>query len=156
MFTPTLDRTAVNRRVRAILITDEKKVLFIKRIKPNKSTPYWVAPGGGVEDDDDSLLDALDRELEEELGASYEIIETGFVLEHRKANKELEEHFYVCRLHSYDLSQRHGPEFDDPSRGQYIPDEIDLNVEAIEALNIKTIELRDWLLNNLDHLRDLV
>lgn len=142
-------------RVRAILLTEEKRLLFIKRVKPNNTPPYWVAPGGGVEAYDNSLYDALARELSEELGAEAAVLEHGFVLHHEKAEKNLEEHFFVCRLLNYDLSQRYGPEFDDPSRGEYIPDEIDLNTQSIESINIKTGQLRDWLLDNLDMLREL-
>lgn len=150
-----MEKPLTNQRVRAILLTEEKQVLFIKRIKPHKPTPYWVAPGGGVEDDDSSLLDALHRELDEELGATYEVLEEGFILKHHKANKQLEEHFYICRLLDYDISRRSGPEFDDPKRGQYIPDAIELTPEAIKSIKIKTKELRQWLLDNLDYLRSL-
>jgi 8-oxo-dGTP pyrophosphatase MutT (NUDIX family) len=143
------------RRVRAVLLTKNNKLLFIKRIKPNKPHPYWVAPGGGVEDADESLLDALKRELCEELGATVEILDFGFMISHTKASKNLEEHFFICRLVDYDLSLRHGPEFDDPTRGEYIPVEIALTPEAIRAIDIKTKELRDWLLDNLGHLRQL-
>ncbi|MGJ3238697.1 MAG: NUDIX domain-containing protein [Anaerolineae bacterium] len=144
-----------NQRVRAIVITDDQRVLFIKRIKPNKTQPYWVAPGGGVEEDDTDILQALHRELYEELGAEVEVIQHGFVLRHEKANKHLEEHFYVCRLVRYDLSQRHGPEFDDPTRGEYIPHAIELTEDAITSINIKTTELQDWLINNLPTLKAL-
>lgn len=150
------DEAELIQRVRAILLTKDKRLLFIKRVKPNNSTPpYWVAPGGGVEAYDMDLCDALDRELREELGATATILETGFVLNHEIAEKNLEEHFFVCRLLDYDISQRYGPEFEDPNRGEYIPDEIDLNSDSIEALNIKTVELRDWLLDNLEMLRKL-
>jgi 8-oxo-dGTP pyrophosphatase MutT (NUDIX family) len=142
-------------RVRAILLTKENELLFIKRVKPDKPTPYWVAPGGGVEREDANLLDALHRELDEELGAKAEVLKHGFVLRHHIAEKNLEEHFFVCRLLDYDLSLRNGPEFGDPKRGDYIPDAVELNGEAIRALNLKTEALRDWLLNNLESLRQL-
>jgi len=145
----------VNRRVRAILLTGNDTVLFIKRIKPNKTEPYWVAPGGGVEHDDPSLFDALYRELSEELGATVTVLDTAFVLEHEKAGKYLEEHFFICFLEDYDLSKRNGPEFNDPSRGEYIPDEITLDPIALHTTNIKTPEMRDWMIQNLDFLRDL-
>jgi 8-oxo-dGTP pyrophosphatase MutT (NUDIX family) len=155
MFLETREENPLIKRVRAILLTEQHEVLFIKRVKPDKSTPYWVAPGGGVEDDDSGLLAALHRELDEELGAKAEVLKHGFVLRHHKAEKNLEEHFFVCRLLDYDLSLRNGPEFNDPKRGDYIPDAIELKAEAIGALNLRTEELRDWLLENLDTLREL-
>jgi len=155
MLYPASEEIPLNKRVRAILLTEENNLLFIKRVKPDKPAPYWVAPGGGVEDEDHSILDALHRELCEELGATVRVMKRGFVLRHRKANKNLEEHFYICRLVDYDLSQRNGPEFEDPARGEYIPYEIELTEEAIESINIKTVELRDWLLENLQNLQQL-
>lgn len=123
----TLEMGSTNRRVRAILLTGNNSVLFIKRVKPNNPSPYWVAPGGGVEHDDHNLYDTLERELCEELGATATVLNKAFVLKHEKAGKQLEEHFFVCRLHNYDLDKRDGPEFDDPTRGEYIPDEIPLD-----------------------------
>lgn len=155
MYPATVEETPVNQRVRAILLTDDNRLLFIKRLKPNSSKPYWVAPGGGVETEDDNILDALHRELGEELGARVDVMQDGFVLRHHKGDKNLEEHFYICRLIDIDLSQRNGPEFDDPTRGQYIPDVVDLSPQAIKSINIKTVELRDWLLDNLNTLRKL-
>ncbi|MGB1287883.1 MAG: NUDIX domain-containing protein [Aggregatilineales bacterium] len=148
----TLRYTTRNRRVRAILLTDDTELLFIKRVKPNKP-PYRVAPGGGMEEEDASLLATLHRELDEELGAEVEVLEDAFILLHEKAGKQLEEHFYVCRLLSMDLTRRHGPEFDDPEKGLYIPDFVPLNVAALDAVEIKTPELRDWLLDHLEDLR---
>ena len=143
---------ARNQRVRAILLTEANNLLFIKRVKPNKPA-YHVAPGGGVEDEDMSLLSTLYRELDEELGATIDVLKHAFILLHEKAGKNLEEHFFICRLTSMDLSRRHGPEFDDPSRGQYIPEEIPLHPDSLNDIEIKTPELRDYLLDNLDELR---
>ncbi len=145
----------VNQRVRAILLTGADSVLLIKRIKPNGSASYWVAPGGGVERGDADLIATLERELYEELGAVATVLDRAFVLEHWKAGKQLEEHFFLCRLHDYDLSKRYGPEFSDPANGEYIPEEVPLDAFALRRINIKTPELRDWLLRNLEYLRGL-
>ncbi len=142
------------KRVRGILLTGRGSLLLIKRLKPNKPA-YWVAPGGGVEPHDLSHQHALHREVGEELGAVIEIIRRGFVLSHTKANKQLEEHFFICRLLSYDLAQRHGPEFIDPTRGEYLPDEVCLDEAHLTRLNFKTPELLDWLIQHLPSLRCL-
>lgn len=149
---PTLQQDEIVRRVRAILLTPNQTLMFIKRVKPDGRPPYWVAPGGGVEDVDATLMDTLHRELGEELGATIQVMSKAFVLEHSKAGKNLEEHFYICRLLEYDLTLRNGPEFSDPAKGEYIPFEVELTPEAINAINIKTLELQDWLLNNLNRL----
>ena len=145
----------VNQRVRAILLTGDGAALLIKRVKPNGAASYWVAPGGGVEHDDADLMATLERELYEELGAVATVIGSAFVLEHHKAGKDLEEHFFICQLRQYDLSKRYGPEFGDPARGQYIPDAVPLDAHELRRINIKTPELRDWMLDNLDRLRQL-
>lgn len=142
----------IDRRVRAILLTGSGSVIFIKRIKPTGRKPYWVAPGGGVEDGDADLVATLKRELFEELGAVASVLETAFVLEHEKAGKQLEEHFFVCVLENYDLSKRDGPEFNDSARGEYIPEAVPLDETSLNAINIKTPELRDWMVRNLDYL----
>jgi len=151
----TDEAQSIDRRVRAILLTGNDSVLFIKRVKPHKPTPYWVAPGGGVEHFDSDLYETLERELGEELGATATIVDTAFVLEHEKAGKHLEEHFFICRLEDYDLSKRSGPEFDDPTRGEYIPDEVPLDDDILHSINIKTPEMRQWMVDNLDYLRQL-
>ena len=147
------DPQVINRRVRAILLTRRGRLLLIKRVKPMNGTPYWVAPGGGVEAHDLDLVAALRRELWEELGAKATVLADAFVLEHEKAGKALEESFFVCRLDDYDISLRAGPEFDDPTRGEYIPDEIALRPSALKRINFQTPELRVWLLRNLTWLR---
>ncbi len=128
--------------------------MFIKRIKPN-TPPYWVAPGGGVEDIDETLLDTLHRELHEELGARVEVLKPAFVLEHNMAGKQLEEHFFICRLIDYDLTLREGPEFKDPKRGEFLPDEVPLVASELNNIHIKTPELADWILQNLQVLRGI-
>ena len=153
MLADTKQSIVINRRVRAILLTKKGSVLFIKRIKPTNGSPYWVAPGGGVEQGDFDLFATLERELYEELGAVATVLDTAFVLEHRKAGKQLEEHFFLCRLEDYDISKRYGPEFDDPARGEFIPEEIPLDAESLVKLNIKTPEMRDWIVRNLEYLQ---
>ncbi|NJR12715.1 NUDIX domain-containing protein [bacterium] len=157
---PSLDyflpaEPSLSRRVRAIVLVPQGGLLFIKRVKPHNPLPYWVAPGGGLETDDANLYAALRRELYEELGAQVDILGDAFVLRHHKGGKKLEEYFVLCRLQGYDLSLRSGPEFDDPTRGDYIPDEIALTEAALNAIHIKTPELGDWLIGNLPLLQVL-
>lgn len=144
------DDAPLIQRARAILLTGHGTALFIKRVKRDVE-PYWVAPGGGVEGGEHPL-DALHRELMEELGARVDVLAEAFVLRHFKAGKNLEEHFYICRLRDYDLEMRSGPEFSDPSRGEFLPDEVPLDADALAAVNMRTPELRDWM---LVHLRTL-
>lgn len=52
--------------VRAILLTPEREVLLM-RIRLEERPPFWITPGGGIEDGE-SPEDALGRELDEEVG----------------------------------------------------------------------------------------
>ncbi len=152
MFAPLINDQPIE-RVRAVLLTENNTLMMIKRVKPSREhLPYWVAPGGGVEPHDYDLHSALYRELYEELGAEVRILRRVFVLNHVKKDRPLQEHFFVCRLESYDLSLRTGPEFNDPTRGEYLPDEIPLTRRHIQRLNFKTPELQTWLLRHLDTL----
>jgi protein-L-isoaspartate(D-aspartate) O-methyltransferase len=45
-------RSAMTDRVRGLLITPDGDLLTIQRIRPGQA-PYWVLPGGGVEDGED-------------------------------------------------------------------------------------------------------
>lgn len=63
-------RPVVKRTARAILLDggSNLRMVLIKRTKPGLE-PYWITPGGGVEPGDTSVVAALHRELDEELGA---------------------------------------------------------------------------------------
>jgi 8-oxo-dGTP pyrophosphatase MutT (NUDIX family) len=67
-------------RVRAVLITPGGELLTIRRIRPGQA-PYWVLPGGGVEDGED-LEAALARELWEEFAGTADIGRLVYALDH--------------------------------------------------------------------------
>ncbi|MFD2176010.1 NUDIX domain-containing protein [Veronia pacifica] len=92
-------------RVSVVFISDNKRILLIKRSKGNRE--YWVFPGGGVEPDE-SLDEAVRRETFEE---------TSFVIEEATPifsinNNVRHEHFYTARTVEFtpQLSPC-GPEF---------------------------------------------
>ena len=62
------ERPVVKRTARAVLL-DGDDLILIKRTKPGVD-PYWLTPGGGVEPEDATVVEALHRELDEELGAA--------------------------------------------------------------------------------------
>ncbi len=115
-------RPVVKRTARAVLL-DGDDLILIKRTKPGVD-PYWVTPGGGVEPSDTTVVDALHREVYEELGAKVTDVVPCFVdtVEHigedGGATGVKVQHFFVCRLESMDPALRHGPEIDEPT-GEY-------------------------------------
>lgn len=127
--------------VRAILFDQRGNLLLVKRTRPDVPV-YWVAPGGGVEEDDDSLQSALRRELREELGAEVKIEHLTLKLEDEHGVKSL---FYVCRLREMNLTNRGGPEFSNPENGQYEPEWIPFQTEHLESLNIVPEAFKDFL-----------
>ena len=61
--TRSLSGNDMTDRVRGLLITPDGDLLTVQRIRRSHD-PYWVLPGGGVEDGED-LETALARELRE-------------------------------------------------------------------------------------------
>jgi ADP-ribose pyrophosphatase YjhB (NUDIX family) len=92
-------------RVRALLITQNGDLLTIRRTRLGQE-PYWVLPGGGVEDGE-NLENALARELREELAAPADIHGLVYVLDHGGDRQ----YFYLARAQSWSASaaDRSGP-----------------------------------------------
>jgi ADP-ribose pyrophosphatase YjhB (NUDIX family) len=138
----------VKRSSRAILLDGEGRLLLIKRTKPGQD-PYWTTPGGGVEPDDTSIGAALVRELREELGAEVEAPTQVFLVSSPVGDEGVGvQYFFVCRLLRLDLGQRSGPEFDDPSRGGYTLDRVDLLHGSLRDVDLKPTALEEFILAN--------
>ncbi|MFH8367996.1 NUDIX domain-containing protein [Streptomyces sp. NPDC018031] len=157
------DRPVVKRTARAILIDGdtEPEMILIKRTKPGEP-PYWITPGGGVEPEDASVVAALHREVDEELGATITHVVPAFVdtVPHTgdpgeepgaaaEAGGVKVQHFFVCRLASMDLSRRHGPEVDEP-RGEYEVVRIPFDRKGIASVEVVPPSLREYLDANVE------
>jgi ADP-ribose pyrophosphatase YjhB (NUDIX family) len=88
--------------VRAILFDDEGAFHFIRAVRDDGFGNVTIieTSGGGVEEGDESLTEAIKRELREELGAKVEIIgKIGVVSDYynliRRHNIN---HYFLCRL----------------------------------------------------------
>ena len=71
-----------------ILIDGAGRVLVTRRAPDAHQGSLWEFPGGKVEADE-TLLEALTRELREELGVSVEAAEALMVLEHDYGDKQV-------------------------------------------------------------------
>ena len=71
-----------------ILIDGAGRVLVTRRAPDAHQGGLWEFPGGKVEADE-TLLEALTRELREELGVSVEAAEALMVLEHDYGDKQV-------------------------------------------------------------------
>lgn len=141
----------VKRSARGILIDDESRLLLIKRTRPGEP-PYWTAPGGGVDESDRSPQDAMHRELSEELGATAKDGEQVFLFSSPSRAGVAVQHFFACRLVGLDLTDRNGPEFDDPARGGYDLDRVDLTDDSLAGVDLKPPALKQFIIANRDAL----
>ena len=57
-----------NRIRAAALITKGDKILLVQHVHPVTKKDWWVPPGGGIEDADNSIFDCAVRESYEECG----------------------------------------------------------------------------------------
>ncbi len=151
----------VKRTARAILLDRPDagrpvELIVIKRTKPDRP-PYWITPGGGVESEDASVLDALHRELLEELGAKVTDAVPAFVDTVPHVPQEGDpptppglkvQHFFVCRLASMDVRLRHGPEIDNPC-GTYETVRLPFTPEGLASVNLVPETLLDYLTRNV-------
>lgn len=137
----------MKQRVRAVLVTPNNTTLLIKRIRPGVA-PYWVIVGGGVEESDATLEEALLREVREEIAGDAEIVRLLHETENAKGEKES---FYLARVDTWDFENRTGPEFARTDRGEYILQEVPLTTEAITDLNLLPREISTVLLQALDN-----
>ncbi|WP_059010014.1 NUDIX domain-containing protein [Streptomyces specialis] len=152
----------VKRTARAILLDEADRLVVIKRTKPGRP-PYWITPGGGVEPTDATVLDALHREVFEELGAEITDVVPAFVDTVPCTQDDGDglppglkvQHFFVCRLVSMDLSLRHGPEVEAP-RGTYEIVRLPFTPEGLASVDVVPSSLSRYLAANVPGIRALL
>ncbi|GAA2064829.1 hypothetical protein GCM10009801_09750 [Streptomyces albiaxialis] len=155
----TDERPVVKRTARAILLDNDQNLILIKRTKPDEP-PYWITPGGGVEPGvDGTVVDALHREVDEELGAKVVDVVPAFVdtvadpAETPGGVKV--QHFFVCRLAAMDPGRRHGPEVEEPV-GEYDIVRVPFSREGLASVEVVPPSLRAYLSANIEGVRALL
>ncbi|GGU68817.1 hypothetical protein GCM10010211_37790 [Streptomyces albospinus] len=139
----------VKRNARAILLDGDELVL-IKRTKPGKE-PYWVSVGGGVEEEDPTIEDALHREVFEELGGKLDRAELVHLITDDLADGGIGvQHIFAARLASMNLSARTGTEFSKPERGEYEVVRVPFTAEAVRGLKLMPPELSEFISANTE------
>lgn len=137
-------------KVRAVLLTPADRMLTIRRTWPG-AKPFWVLPGGHVEPEDPDLRSALAREVHEETGGLPRIV--GLLWSMTDDHKR--QHIYLARIDAWSEEDRTGPEFADPSRGEYRLEEVPLTPQALEPLELVPEEFAEYLRDLVQAGRDL-
>lgn len=110
---------------------------------------YYVFAGGGVEDSDKSLEDAVKREILEEFGIEVEVKEK---LYYEKIDDDVDEYLFFCVYKSGEFGTGNGPEFSgDPNyidRGKYIP--CIVSKEEIKKIRLIPEKFKEQLLKEFN------
>lgn len=66
----------MNQRIRAAaLIIKDESILLVKHVHPETKYVWWVPPGGQIEETDNSIFEAVKREVWEETGLNVKVNE---------------------------------------------------------------------------------
>ncbi|BAJ29771.1 MULTISPECIES: NUDIX domain-containing protein [Kitasatospora] len=165
-------RPVVKRTARAILLEVDPddphapaSLVLIRRVRPGSPHPYWITPGGGVEPTDRTVVAALHREVDEELGGKVTDVVPAFVDTVAQSHHDdgtpahphgvKVQHFFVCRLAALDETRRHGPEVDRPN-GEYAIVRVPFTREGVTSVNVVPPSLRAYLAANIEGVRALL
>ncbi|WP_406346259.1 NUDIX hydrolase [Streptomyces sp. NBC_01547] len=138
----------IKRSARAILLDGDELVL-IKRTKPGQD-PYWVTVGGGVEEEDASIEDALHREVFEELGGTLAKAELVHLITDPLEGGVGVQHIFAARLEHMNIDERTGTEFARPERGRYEVVRIPFTGDAIRQIALMPPQLGEFAAGNVE------
>lgn len=91
-----MSQTWIDVAAGAILSADGQSVLLAKRSAKQHQGNLWEFPGGKLEPDEPAI-DALSRELQEELGITPNKVENLLVVEHDYGDKSVRLHVFIVR-----------------------------------------------------------
>jgi 8-oxo-dGTP diphosphatase len=81
----------------AAVIREERKVLITQRLDHVDLAGFWEFPGGKVKTGE-SLEDALEREIREELGIKIRVCDEFFTTVHQYPTNAVRLHFFNCTI----------------------------------------------------------
>ena len=119
-------------------------------VKPSKNPnipfgEYYVFAGGGLEENDISLEEAVKREILEEFGI---VVKVEYQVCYREIKDELDEYLFYCTYISGELGTGTGPEFSNnpkyTDRGNFIP--VIVKKEEIKNIRLIPEEFKEKLL----------
>lgn len=136
-----LDELKLRRSARAILISKNKKLVLIKRTKKGIS-PYYVTPGGGIEEGEDSIT-ALVREVKEEVGGIVE--KANFIFHFDDYVKGNSVDFFVC--HELNREAPIGNEWSQYNSLENQYEVVEVSLNEVKDLNLKPVELKNKIID---------
>ena len=104
--------TIIRQAVRALVVDDRKRLLMIRCRDPKleNAPTFWISPGGGIEADE-SPLQALARELHEEVGLDVHPQTTSQCVWHRRhlfhfngKRYDQREQFFYCPINHHHVT----------------------------------------------------
>jgi 8-oxo-dGTP diphosphatase len=81
----------------AAIIRRANRILITRRFNDVHLAGYWEFPGGKVEPNE-TLTDALEREIREELGVAIRVDDEYFGITHSYPSRTVRLHFFNCSL----------------------------------------------------------
>ncbi|MEQ4718525.1 NUDIX hydrolase [Nonomuraea sp. B19D2] len=141
--------------VRGVLLDHNERLVLFRRTVPGRDV-YWSIPGGHVEPGDDTLEHTLHREMLEELGATVSSVTPLTTVSYPWQGEIKTQHVYGCRLVSMDPELRHGPEFEDPSRGLYEVERVRLDRSEITSRHLVPEAVAGYLSEHIAALPRLI
>ncbi len=136
----------MKKRVRGIIRFNDE-IILVHRIREinKKKVEYYVVPGGGVEHNE-TLEEALKREIMEEIGIDIVINKLVYILK----NDDEESYFYLCEYLSGVIGSGCGPEFNSKKyeeHGEYIIESVKID----EIINYNILKpIKEALLQDMN------
>jgi 8-oxo-dGTP diphosphatase len=132
----------MNQRVRGIII-DDGKIVLIERVKGDNT--YYIFPGGGVEEGE-TILQALHREMKEELGVEISVGEHFAEYRHKShdGEEEVVHDFYLCKEIGGTFGAGDGPEYqpNTPYAVDGTHDPIRIPLSKLKDIDLKPKEIK--------------
>jgi len=132
---------------------NDNKILLVHRIREldGNIREYYVIPGGGVENNE-SLSDALIREMKEEIGVDIVKYsnEPKYVY---KTDKE-SHYYYLIEKFNGKIGTGVGPEFNDESykdHGQYLIEMVDLADIISNKIELVPKDIKDQIIKDISN-----
>jgi 8-oxo-dGTP diphosphatase len=130
---------------RAIVITNDRKVILIHRIRNDRE--YWVTPGGGLEGDE-TYVEAVKRELKEEVGIDVDVHDVAFDISSKIDGIKSIQKFFWCTYASGKIGSGTGSEIQ-RSTPSDLHEVVLVDYAHAKKMNIVPREVKKMILSKL-------